>query len=120
MTFAAAFEPDRSLSCVPFRASLLLRSDPGVVRPSFFVSDNLVNELEGIRELAETSARDMSPQKAQRAIGALQTLKAAQPTFKDALQVAAAELTTSEEGRVLLQCFLNQKRVRMRANSGEL
>ena len=42
---------------------------------------------ERAKSKAVGTAQRMGPEQAQRAIGALQTLKQAQPTFKDALQV---------------------------------
>ena len=81
---------------------------------SIYVSDNLIADLKAIEEQAAGTAKSMVPEEAKRAIDALQTLKRALPTFKDALNQAAAELTTSEEGRTLLQCFLSRKQVRRR------
>ena len=78
------------------------------------MSDNLVEDLHRIEVWAANVAQGMQPQTAERALDALQTLREALPTFKDALQVAAAELTTSEEGRTLLQCFLETKQKRRR------
>ena len=64
------------------------------------------------------AARNTPHGRAARAIDALQTLRLAMPTFKDALHVAAAELTTTEEGKTLLTCFLEGKK--RRKNSKEV
>jgi len=86
---------------------------------SVFVSDNLIADLKAIEYEAAGTAKAMEPEEAKRAIDALQTLKRALPTFKDALNQAAAELTTSEEGRKLLQCFLSRKQVEKKRRESE-
>ena len=92
---------------------------PGQVKPStFYMSDNLAQDLHQQAVTAANKVGQMGPESAARAIDALQTLRLAMPTFKDALHVAAAELTTTEEGKTLLTCFLEGKK--RRKNSKEV